>query len=32
VGHPLITGDEVMVKKLKAHSIVVPLRELEIKN
>ena len=29
VGHPLITADEVMVKKLKGHSIVVPLRELE---
>ncbi len=32
VGYPLITADEVMVKKLKGHSIVVPLRELEIKN
>jgi predicted nucleic acid-binding protein len=31
VGHPLITADEVMVKKLKGHSIVVPLRELEFK-
>ncbi len=30
VGYPLITADEVMVKKLKGHSIVVPLRELEI--
>ncbi|OLC71355.1 MAG: hypothetical protein DME20_10480 [Verrucomicrobia bacterium] len=29
VGHPLITADEVMVKKLKGHSIVVPLRELK---
>ena len=29
VGYPLITADEVMVKKLKGHSIVVPLRELE---
>ena len=28
VGYPLITADEVMVKKLKGHSIVVPLREL----
>ncbi|MEE8120348.1 MAG: type II toxin-antitoxin system VapC family toxin, partial [Anaerolineales bacterium] len=32
VGYPLITADEVMVKKLKGHRIVVPLRELEIKN
>ena len=32
VEYPLITADEVMVKKLKGHSIVVPLRELEIKN
>ncbi len=32
VGFPFITADEVMVKKLKGHSIVVPLRELEIKN
>lgn len=32
VESPLITADEVMVKKLKGHSIVVPLRELEIKN
>jgi len=31
VGFPLITADEVMVKKLKGHSIVVPLRELEFK-
>ena len=30
VGYPLITADEVMVKKLKGHSIVVALRELEI--
>jgi predicted nucleic acid-binding protein len=29
VGHPLITADEVMVKKLKGRSIVVPLRELK---
>jgi len=28
VGFPLITADEVMVKKLKGHSIVVSLREL----
>jgi predicted nucleic acid-binding protein len=27
-GHPLITSDEIMIKKLKGHSIVVPLREL----
>ena len=32
VGYPLITADEVMIKKLAGHSIVVPLRELEIKN
>jgi predicted nucleic acid-binding protein len=31
VGYPLITADEAMVKKLKGHSIVVPLRDLEIK-
>src|SRR3989304_2742014 len=31
LGRPLITADEVMVKKLKGHSIVVPLRELEFK-
>jgi predicted nucleic acid-binding protein len=31
VGYPLITADEVMVKKLKGHSIVVPLRELNFK-
>jgi predicted nucleic acid-binding protein len=31
VGYPLITADEIMVKKLKGHSIVVPLRELEFK-
>jgi predicted nucleic acid-binding protein len=29
VGYPLVTADEVMVKKLKGHSIVVPLRDLE---
>lgn len=27
IGYPLITADEVMVKKLKGHSIVVPLQE-----
>ena len=31
VGYPLITADEEMVKKLKGHSIVTPLRELEFK-
>jgi predicted nucleic acid-binding protein len=31
VGYPLITADDVMVKKLKGHSIVTPLRALEIK-
>ena len=29
LGYPLITSDEAMVKKLKGHSIVVPLRELD---
>ena len=32
VGYPLITADDVMVKKLKGHSIVVPLGELEVRN
>ena len=32
VGYPLITADEVMVKKLKGHSIVLPLRELDFKS
>ncbi len=32
MGYPLITADEAMVKKLKGHSIVVPLRELDIKS
>jgi predicted nucleic acid-binding protein len=32
VGYPLITADEVMVKKLKGHSIVLPLRELHFKS
>jgi len=32
VGYPLITADDVMVRKLKGHSIVVPLRELEVKS
>lgn len=31
IGYPLITADEVMVKKLKGHSIVVPLSGLELK-
>jgi predicted nucleic acid-binding protein len=31
VGYPLITADEVMVKKLKGHSIVLPLRQLDFK-
>ena len=31
LGFPFITADDVMVKKFKGHSIVVPLRELEIK-
>lgn len=30
VGYPLITADDVMVRKLKGHSIVVALRELDI--
>jgi predicted nucleic acid-binding protein len=30
LGYPLITADDVMVKKLKDHGIVVPLRELEL--
>lgn len=29
LGYPLITADEVMLKKLKGHSIVVALRDLE---
>ncbi|MBI4526583.1 MAG: type II toxin-antitoxin system VapC family toxin [Deltaproteobacteria bacterium] len=29
VGYPLVTADEVMIKKLKGHSIAVSLRELE---
>ena len=28
VGYPLITDDQVMVKKLKGHSIVIPLQEI----
>lgn len=31
VGYPLITADDVMIKKLKGHSIVVPLRELALR-
>ncbi len=29
LGYPLITSDDTMVKKLKGHNIVVPLRDLE---
>jgi predicted nucleic acid-binding protein len=29
LGYPLITSDEAMVRKLKGHSIVVPLRDCE---
>ena len=29
VGYPLITADEVMVKKFKGHTIVIPLREIK---
>jgi len=29
LGYPLITADEVMLKKLKGHSIVVALKDLE---
>lgn len=32
VGYPLITADEMMVKKLKGHSIVVALQELEFRS
>ena len=31
VGYPLITADEEMVKKLKGHSIVVSLKDLEFR-
>ena len=31
VGYPLVTADDAMLRKLKGHSIVVPLRELEFK-
>ena len=31
VGYPLITADEIMIKNLKGHSIVVPLREFEFR-
>ena len=30
VGYPLITADEVMVKKLKGHSIVISLRDFNV--
>jgi predicted nucleic acid-binding protein len=29
LGYPLVTADDSMIKKLKGHSIVVPLRELQ---
>jgi len=32
IGYPLITADEVMVKKMKGHSMVVPLREIDVKS
>jgi predicted nucleic acid-binding protein len=31
VGYPLITADEVMIKRLTGHSIVIPLNELEFR-
>jgi len=31
LGCLFLTADEVMIKKLKGHSIVVPLRELEFR-
>jgi predicted nucleic acid-binding protein len=31
VGYPLITADELMVKKLRGHSIVLQLRDVEFK-
>ena len=31
LGYPLITADERMIRQLKDHSILVPLREFEIK-
>jgi predicted nucleic acid-binding protein len=30
VGFPLLTSDEVMVRRMKGHSLVIPLRELEL--
>jgi predicted nucleic acid-binding protein len=30
IGYPLLTADEVMVRKMKGHSIVIPLRELDL--
>jgi predicted nucleic acid-binding protein len=30
VGYPLITADEAMIRKLKGHSIVIALREIEL--
>jgi len=29
-GFPLLTADEVMIRKMKGHSIVVRLRDMEI--
>lgn len=31
LGYPLITADDVMLRKLKGHSIVLPLRELKFR-
>jgi predicted nucleic acid-binding protein len=31
VGYPLITSDQAMIRKLRGHSIVVPLKELEFR-
>jgi predicted nucleic acid-binding protein len=31
LGYPMITADDALIKRLKGHSIVVPLRELEFK-
>jgi predicted nucleic acid-binding protein len=32
LGYPLLTADDALIKKLKGHSIVVPLRELGFKD
>jgi len=29
-GFPLLTADDVMVKKMKGHSLIVPLRDMEL--